>query len=65
MTVTIDTNVIFSALYSNSGASHNILRWIIDEKIKLAISTQTYFEYSDVLTRKSSKEQLKLLFITT
>ena len=60
MIITIDTNVIFSALYSNTGASHHILRWIIDEKLNLAISTQTYFEYYDVLTRKKSLEQLNL-----
>ncbi len=52
MIVTIDTNIIFSALYSQRGASHLILQLVIDEKIELALSTQTYFEYYDVLTRK-------------
>ncbi|MBN1408935.1 MAG: putative toxin-antitoxin system toxin component, PIN family [Calditrichaceae bacterium] len=60
MIVTVDTNVIFSALYSSLGASHYIIKLIIDEKINLAISTQTYFEYYDVLTRKKSLEQLNL-----
>ncbi|MBN2425017.1 MAG: putative toxin-antitoxin system toxin component, PIN family [Calditrichaceae bacterium] len=60
MIVTVDTNVIFSALYSNKGASHCILRLILDEKINLAISTQIYFEYYDVLIRKSSLKQLNL-----
>ena len=60
MIVTIDTNVIFSALYSKAGASHKILNLVLDEKVKLAVSTQTYFEYYDVLTRKKSLEQLNL-----
>lgn len=60
MIVTVDTNVIYSGLYSKSGASHFILNLIIDEKIKLAVSTQTYFEYYDVLTRDKSREQLNL-----
>ncbi|MDM8517230.1 putative toxin-antitoxin system toxin component, PIN family [Desulfobacterales bacterium HSG16] len=54
----MDTNVIFSALYSTKGASHYILRLILDEKIKLAISPQIYFEYYDVLTRKENLEKL-------
>jgi putative PIN family toxin of toxin-antitoxin system len=60
MIVTVDTNVIFSALYSNRGASHQILKLIIDEKIKLALSTQVYFEYYDVLTRDENLEKLNL-----
>jgi putative PIN family toxin of toxin-antitoxin system len=59
MIVTIDTNVIFSALYSNAGASFKILNLVLDEQIKLAISTQTYFEYYDVLTRDNNLELLK------
>jgi len=60
MIVTVDTNVIFSALYSKGGASHQILKLILDEKITLAISTQVYFEYRDVLTRKENLEKLNL-----
>jgi putative PIN family toxin of toxin-antitoxin system len=58
MIITVDTNVIFSALYSNKGASHLIVKMIIDEEIKLAVSPQIYFEYYDVLMRE---ENLKLL----
>jgi putative PIN family toxin of toxin-antitoxin system len=58
--VTIDTNVIFAALYSNRGASHRILRLILDEEIKLAISPQVYFEYRDVLSRKETLEKLNV-----
>lgn len=60
MIVTIDTNVIYSGLYSSKGASHFILKLILDEKLKLAVSTQTYFEYYDVLTRIKTLERLNL-----
>ncbi len=60
MVVTVDTNVIFSALYSNLGASHQILRLIIEEKIKLALSPQMYFEYYDVLVREGNLTKLSL-----
>ena len=62
MILTIDTNVIFSALYSNKGASYSIITKVIDEKIKLAISPQIYFEYYDVLMRE---ENLKILNLAT
>ncbi len=58
MVITVDTNVIFSALYSNVGASNFILQLILNEKVKLALSPQIYFEYYDVLTRE---ENLTLL----
>ena len=57
MIVTIDTNVLLAAHISQSGASHKILRLIIDEKINLALSTQALLEYDDVLKRE---EILKL-----
>ncbi len=60
MIATVDTNVIFSALYSNRGASHFILRLIIDGKIKLALSPQVYFEYYDVLCREELLNKLNL-----
>ncbi|MCP4214596.1 MAG: putative toxin-antitoxin system toxin component, PIN family [bacterium] len=62
MIVTVDTNVIFSALYSNRGASHQILKLIVDKKIQLALSTQVYFEYYDALTRNENLEKLNLSF---
>lgn len=60
MIVTVDTNVIFSALYSNLGASHQILRLILEEKIELALSPQIYFEYYDVLVREENLAKLNL-----
>jgi len=49
--ITMDTNVLVAALMSNSGASHYILRLILEEKIQLAFTPSVYFEYYDVLTR--------------
>lgn len=60
MVVTADTNVIFSALYSKKGASHFILRLILNEKLNLALSPQMYFEYYDVLTRDENLVKLNL-----
>jgi len=52
MIVTIDTNVLLAGLISQSGASHQILKLVIKEKITLALSTQVLLEYDDVLKRK-------------
>jgi putative PIN family toxin of toxin-antitoxin system len=60
MIITVDTNVIYSSLYSNQGASHSIIKMIIDEKVKLAISPQVYFEYYDVLMRKETLRTLNI-----
>jgi len=60
MIITVDTNVIFSALYSNSGASHQILNLIVEEKLILAITNQVYLEYYDVLSRKENLIKLNL-----
>lgn len=60
MIVTIDTNVIYSALHSNLGASHQILRLILDEKVSLAISPPIFLEYYAVLSRKETLSKLNL-----
>ena len=60
MITTIDTNVIFAELYSNKGLSHQIVRKIIDEEYKIALSPQIYFEYSAVLMRKKNLELFNL-----
>ena len=51
MVVTLDTNTLLAVLLSQNGASHLILRLILEERLKLAIST-VLFEYEDVLKRK-------------
>jgi len=60
MIITVDTNAIFSGLFSNRGASHQIMKLIFDEKLKFALSSHIYFEYYDVLTRKENLEKLNL-----
>ena len=52
MKVVLDTNVLYSGLYSSNGASFRILNAIFEKKIKIAISTPLIFEYEDVLIRK-------------
>ncbi len=52
--------MIFSALHSSRGASHFILKLIIDEKIKIALTPQVFLEYNDVLTRKKNLKMLSL-----
>jgi len=60
MIVTIDTNVIFQGLYSNAGASYQILRLLKDGRIKLALSVPVFMEYCDVLKRQSTLEKTGL-----
>jgi putative PIN family toxin of toxin-antitoxin system len=60
MIITLDTNLIFSALYSNLGASHYILRLVLTEQVTLALSPPVYFEYDDVLTRPDTLTKLNL-----
>jgi putative PIN family toxin of toxin-antitoxin system len=60
MVITIDTNVIFQALYSSSGASNKILNLVLEKKLFLAMSIPIYFEYYDVLTRKENLNALDL-----
>lgn len=60
MIVTLDTNVLFAALYSKRGASYQILRSVLDENVKMAVSVQTYFEYYDVLTRPENLKSFNL-----
>jgi putative PIN family toxin of toxin-antitoxin system len=58
----MDTNVLLAAHISESGASHRILRLIINERVDLALSTQILLEYDDVLKRE---EILKLTRLDT
>jgi putative PIN family toxin of toxin-antitoxin system len=61
MKVTIDTNIMFQALYSSSGASHQIIKLIRDQEIQMVISKPVFLEYQDVLLRK---ENLSLFHLT-
>ena len=53
--VVLDTNVLYAGLYSSQGASHQVLRAIADQRIKIVMSTTLLFEYEDVLKRNSRK----------
>jgi len=59
MRVTVDTNIIFQALYSSTGASHQILKMIRTGELSLAISIPVFKEYQDVLKRKRSLDFIR------
>ena len=50
----IDTNVLYSGLYSSEGASFIILENIYEGRIIPVISTPLIFEYEEVLKRNQS-----------
>ncbi len=60
MVITLDTNTLLAALLSQAGSSHRILRLIIQEELKLAISTPVLFEYEAVLKRKELLDKMNL-----
>ncbi|MBI5196322.1 MAG: putative toxin-antitoxin system toxin component, PIN family [Nitrospirae bacterium] len=49
--IVLDTNVLYSGLYSSKGASFRVLQAIENGKLKIIISTTLLFEYEDVLKR--------------
>ena len=51
MTVTIDTNVLYQALYSSAGASHAVFGLVRRGDLQLALSVPVFEEYRDVLLR--------------
>ena len=56
----LDTNVLFSGLYSSRGASFQVLRLIERGLIRLSLSTVLLFEYEDVLKRNTSRLNLRI-----
>ncbi|MBK8398259.1 MAG: putative toxin-antitoxin system toxin component, PIN family [Leptospiraceae bacterium] len=58
--VSIDTNVIYQALRDTSGASNFIVRLVRQRKLELALSIPVFSEYSDVLLREKSLQDLEL-----
>jgi len=58
--VTLDTNVLFMALYSQKGASFQILQELRKGNLQLALSVPVFKEYEDVLTRKTTLDELQL-----
>ena len=51
MKITIDTNVMFTALKSSQGASYKLVSLIPKKKFSIAISVPLIIEYEDVLRR--------------
>jgi putative PIN family toxin of toxin-antitoxin system len=54
--IVIDTNVLFSAMYSNKGASYKLLSMIDSDKFRVNISTTLIYEYEEILKLKSNLE---------
>lgn len=53
MKIVIDTNVLFSALKSNRGASHKLISLIPEKRFSVSISVPLVLEYESVLMRGS------------
>lgn len=60
MIITLDTNVLLAALLSQEGASHRILKLIVEEKLNVALTTPLILEYDEVLKRKVILSKLKM-----
>ena len=52
--IVIDTNVLYSGLYSSEGAAYKILEKVSQGKIIPVISTPLVFEYEEVLKRNQT-----------
>jgi len=57
MTVVVDSNVIYSGLYSQEGASYKILQLIGEGEIIPVLSIGLFEEYMDVLDRPPLAEE--------
>ena len=53
MKVEVDTNILYQALRSRTGASHAILQLVRTGELQLAISVPVFEEYKEVLLRPS------------
>ena len=58
--ITLDTNVLYQALRSSRGASHEILQLVRRGKVQMAISVAAYAEYRDVLHRADTRRETRL-----
>ena len=54
MLVTLDTNILYQGLRSNSGASYYIFQQVRNRKIQISLSVPVFIEYQEVLTREKS-----------
>ena len=60
MLLTLDTNILYQALKSTTGASYFILQQVRNRKIQIALSVPVFLEYQDVLTRDKSLKDFEL-----
>jgi len=60
MKITLDTNVLYQALYGSAGSSHAILQLIRTGELQLALSVPVFEEYQDVLHRRKTRKELGL-----
>ena len=60
MLLTLDTNILYQALMSKTGACYFILQQVRNRKIRIALSVPVFFEYQDVLTRDKSLKDFEL-----
>lgn len=60
MIITLNTNVLLAALLSRNGSSHRILNLIVEEKVRIALSTPLILECDEVLKRKHILDKLKM-----
>ena len=60
MLVTLDTNIVYQALKSATGASFFILQQVRERKIQIALSVPLFEEYEDVLKREKSLKDFEL-----
>ena len=60
MLLTLDTNILYQALISKTGASHFILQQVRNRRIRIALSVPVFLEYQDVLTRDKSLKDFEL-----
>lgn len=64
MRIVIDTNVIYSALYSSRGASHALLVWLFNQKEQInVVSIPLINEFEDVLTRDENIKKFEKLSV--
>ena len=52
--IVLDTNVLYSGLYSSKGASLKVLQAIYKDRLKMVISTTLLFEYEEILKRNQA-----------
>jgi putative PIN family toxin of toxin-antitoxin system len=59
MKIVCDTNVWLSALTSNQGASHVLVKWLFEQSSQLhCVSTPFIMELEDVLLRPKNRERM-------